>query len=251
MYNVSTSLIEYKIYENDQEIYACKIPYDLLYVVRNLTEDGTGSRYSEVNIDGNLFRFGSIGYDVPQDYSSDVHEALTTNQIIAEGTTRHEAFMQLAEEQLNLEKAEHTTAELQRLAIEAFNAYEQLLLEQKQLTEEQARLNEAEKLRQDENRIALVRGVALDPSTAPAALESEFGQSGDIRRQVAAVMERDISISKRIVQLPRVLWMSSYEIMEVIGAQSSQDREFSQLVSDNLPDDSSLKILIKSFGWAN
>jgi hypothetical protein len=81
-------------------------------------------------------------------------------------------------------------------------------------------------------------------------LASEFGESGDIRRQVAAVMERDISISKQIVQLPRSVWMSSYEIMEVIGAQSSEDHEFAQLVSDNLPDDSSLKILLKSFGWA-
>jgi hypothetical protein len=256
MLNTSYSLIQYQIVENDTILCSGTFPYDLLSHARILTETGSVERKIKVNIDGDYFVISSIGWEIDKTHrhlreATELYELLQTNRIIIEETAKHEAFMKLAEDQLNIDMQIHATAELQRLAIEAFNNYEQILIEQKQLTEEQAQLNEAEKLRQDENRIALVRGIALDPTTAAAALASEFGESGDIRRQVAAVMERDISISKQIVQLPRSVWMSSYEIMEVIGAQSSEDHEFAQLVSDNLPDDSSLKILLKSFGWAN
>lgn len=258
MPNLSTSLIQFEVYENNQLLHSGTCHYDLLAQVWALTEDGTRwdigqpARYLKFNIDGEWFTLNGIGsVENNSNESVEVYDALVMNRSMLLPMEQSKEAFRIAQEQEELNRAILESSELTRIAQESISRFNEMLIEQKQLTEDQAQLNYAEQLRQDENRIALVRGVALDPNTAVDALQSEFGWNGDIRRQVAAVMERDISISKRIVQLPTETWMSSYEIMAVVGAQSSEDHEFAQLVSDKLPDDSSLKTLLKSFGWAN
>jgi len=260
MSNLSTSLIQFEVHENDKLLHSGTCHYDLLFQVWGLAEDGSrwdveqSSRYLKFNIDGDWFTLNGIGSFDSNERDSGVtvvYDALSLNKSIILELERSKESFRLLQEIEDRERMIREQDELRKTLLDATSQFTEMLIAQQQLTEEQARLNEAEQLRQDENRIALVRGIALDPSTAPAALESEFGYSGDIRRQVAAVMERDISISKMIVQLPLNVWISSYEIMEVIGAQSSEDHQFAQIVSDNLPDDSSLKIILKSFGWAN
>jgi hypothetical protein len=207
-------------------------------------------RSLKFNIDGNWFTLNSLNYKKTPDMSLHVYETLSSHREYAVLLEQSKEAFRIAQEAEDIEAQANEVKFLQRQAQESFDRYQEMLIEQHQLTEETARLREAEKMREDENRIALVRGISLDPNTAPAALASEFGFSGDIRRQVADVMERDINISKQVVQLPESLWISSYEIMDVIGSQCSQDHKFAQEVADKLPDDSSLKITLKSFGWA-
>ena len=206
-------------------------------------------RSLKFNIDGNWFTLNSLNYKKTPDMSLHVYETLSSHREYAVLLEQSKEAFRIAQEAEDIEAQANEVKFLQRQAQESFDRYQEMLIEQQQLTEETARLREAEKMREDENRIALVRGISLDPSTAPAALASEFGFSGDIRRQVAAVMEQDISISKQVIQLPTRIWMASYEIMDVIGSQCSQDHKFAQEVADKLPDDSSLKITLKSFGW--
>jgi hypothetical protein len=253
MYNTSTSLISFRLEENNETIYQGSVPYDLLsYICYSLPND-TLNRKLVYLIDGEEFTYQHVftnrdrGTEVLclENWWRNWKEAIA-NEIARE----QDEASRLLREQQESEAGALQNQMMQNIAEDAFRQYQQMLVEQKQLTEEQARLNEAEKLRQDENRIALVRGIALDPNTAASALESEFGQSGDIRRQVAAVMERDISISRQVIQIPVTYWMSSYEIMEVIGSQVSSDHTFAQEVSDKLPNNSNLKIMLQSFGWA-
>jgi hypothetical protein len=254
MFNISYSLIQYEIFENETILCSGKIPYDLLSHIRTLTETGSKSRKLRVNIDGNSSIIDSIGYPIdPEDKNITeaevIYQQIQFHRNLELETQHQQAGLEILRQQQDIEAQANEVKFLQRQAQESFDRYQEMLIEQHQLTEETARLREAEKMREDENRIALVRGISLDPSTAPAALASEFGFSGDIRRQVADVMERDINISKQVVQLPESLWISSYEIMDVIGSQCSQDHKFAQEVADKLPDDSSLKITLKSFGW--
>ena len=254
MYNISTSLIAFRLEEDDKIIYQGSIPYDLLsYICYNLPNNNL-SRKLVYLIDGEEFTYQHV-FTNNDRAPSEVLSLETwwdnwNSAIEHELAVQRDEAAQLLREQQDSEAQANEVKFLQRQAQESFDRYQEMLIEQHQLTEETARLREAEKMREDENRIALVRGIALDPSTAPAALASEFGSSGDIRRQVAAVMERDISISKQVIQLPTRIWMASYEIMEVVGSQASEDREFAQEVADKLPDDSNLKITLKSFGWA-
>jgi hypothetical protein len=252
MPNLSTSLILYQIFDsNDQIICSGNCPYDLLGQVWTLTETPTSeTRTLKFNIDGNWFTLNPVGYPLGLDQSASAYQAIVDYEILNAQALQDAEAMRLWQQQLDIEKTNNESNHLQAQAIDAFNQYKEMLVAQNQLTQDQADAMQAEQLRQDENRIALVRGIALDPTTAPGALASEFGQNGDIRRQVAAVMEADINISKLVVQTSSTYWMSSYEVMAVIGSQCTEDREFAQLVSDKLPDNSSLKIMLKGFGWA-
>lgn len=253
MYNLSCSLIQYQICEGDNVLCSGTFPYDLLYAVRSLTETGTTARKLKINIDGESFSLDSMGHSIDpygdQTEAVIIYNLLSANQQAEILEQQQNAGLEVLRQQQDVEAQANEVRFLQRQAQESFDRYQEMLIAQQQLTEETAQLREAEKLREDENRIALVRGVALDPTTAPSALESEFGSSGDIRRQVAAVMERDINISKQVIQLPTSIWLSSYEIMDVLGTQCSQDHEFAQEVADKLPNDSNLKITLKGFGW--
>lgn len=254
MFNISYSLIQFEVIENDTVIFSGSIPYDLLNHIRTLTETGSKTRKLRINVDGEYLILDSIGYPIDPDdknvkEAEVIYQQIQFNRNLELETQHQQAGMEILKQQQDLEAQANEVKFMQRQAQESFDRYQEMLIAQNQLTQETAQLREAEKLREDENRIALVRGIALDPSTAPAALESEFGSSGDIRRQVAAVMERDINISKQVVQLPENLWTSSYEIMDVIGTQCSRDHEFAQEVADKLPDDSNLKITLKGFGW--
>jgi hypothetical protein len=253
MYNISTSLIAFRLEENDKIIYQGSLPYDLLSYICYSLPNGDLNRKLIYLIEGEEFTYQHNFTSRDSTYQEllslenwwwNWKEAIADE--LAKG--RDEASRLLREQQDSEAQALQNQM-MQNTAEDAFRQYQQMVIEQKQLTEEQVRLLEAEKLRQDENRIALVRGVALDPSLAVSALESEFGQNGDIRRQVAAVMERDIAISRQVIRMPASYWTSSYEIMEVIGLQVSIDHTFAQEVSDRLPDNSSLKTTMKSFGW--
>ncbi len=255
MYNISYSLIEYQIIENDAVLCSGTIPYDLLNYVRTLTETGSTVRKLKVNIDGNQSIINSIGYPIDTEHRHNqeaikTYQLLQDYQILAEGTAKQlEANKWLAEQQEG-ERTIRITKALQKQATDSFNEYQQMILAQQQTTDEQIQFEQAEQQRQDEERITLVRSIAVNPITAITALQGEFSGSGDVLRQIAAVMERDINISKEIIQLPVECWLSSYEIMSVVGAQASEDHEFAQLVSDCLPDDSNLKTTLKAFGWA-
>jgi len=253
MYNISTSLIAFRLEENNETIYQGTFPYDLLSYICYSLPNETLNRKLVYLIEGEEFTyqhtFGNKD-NASQEVLSLENWWWNWKEAIADELAKaQDETSRLLREQQDSESQALQNRMIQNTAEDAFRQYQQMLIEQKQLTEEQVRLAEAEKLRQDENRIALVRGVALDPSLAVSALESEFGQNGDIRRQVAAVMERDIAISRQVIRMPASYWTSSYEIMEVIGSQVSIDHTFAQEVSDRLPDNSSLKTTMKSFGW--
>ena len=255
MYNISTSLIAFRLEENNETIYQGSVPYDLLsYICYSLPNDNLDRKLIYL-IEGEEFTYQhnfTSRNSISQELLSLENWWWNWKEAIEDDLAQaRESESRLLREIQNTEAQLRQSQVVQHTAEDALRRYQQMLIEQKQLTEEQAQLNEAEKLRQDENRIALVRGIALDPSTATTALSSEFGDSGDIRRQVAAVMERDILISRQIIQLPVDQWMSSYEIMDVIGSQISANHEFAREIFDKLPNDSSLKKLIHSFGWAN
>ena len=254
MFNISYSLIQYEILENDTVIFSGSIPYDLLNHMRTLTETGSKTRKLRINVDGDYLTLDSIGYPIdPEDKNIKeaevIYQQLQFNKNLELEQQQQRAAWLLLQQQQDIENAAIESRRLQRQAQETFDRYQEMLVQQQQLTEETALLRDAEKLREDENRIALVRGIALDPTTAPAALASEFGESGDIRRQVAAVMEKDIAISKLVAQTTSSCWIPSYEIMSVFGVQCAEDKELAQLVADQLPDDSSLKVMLKGFGW--
>jgi len=253
MLNISCSLIQYEIFENDQILCSGTIPYDLLHYVRSLTETGSTLRKIRVNIDGDIFVIDSVGYSITafKDETTTIYQLLTNNQQLEIQNQRDQAALLLLQQQQDAEGSANAARFLQQQAVDAFNQYQEMLVAQKQITAEQAQLAEAEKLRQDENRIALVRGIALDPTTAPAALTSEFGQTGDVRRQIAAVMTANIEISKLVAAVDSKYWISSFEIMAVLGSQSSTDRDLAQIVANQLPDGSNLKQMLTNFGWAN
>jgi len=46
-------------------------------------------------------------------------------------------------------------------------------------------------------------------------------------------------------------WMSSYEIMSVLGSQCSENQSLARIVANQLPDDSNLKKMLTNFGWVN
>jgi hypothetical protein len=259
MYNTSVSLIPITVIENNQSVYSVNIPYALLPIVYD--NIASPERRIDFNIDGNISSntinqkdgwFENIVSTTSTNHPWNINYNTTVNaKRLRAIELNDKASFEQAENLANQEKAINDARALQQQAKETFDRYQEMLLEQKQLTEEQIQIRQAEQLRQDENRLALVRGIALDPSTAPAALASEFGQSGDIRRQVAAVMENDISISKLIAQTNPDCWTSSYEIMSILGTQCSEDKELAQIVSTQLPDDSSLKQMLKGFGWVS
>lgn len=258
MYNTSTSLIEFTVRENGSQIFEGKIPYNLLGHITEILGFSKNDRMVSYNIDGNFFTFTGPNSDVISKGTNDpthpsllVYSGVQNAKLLADQFLQDTNALELVQHQLDQEKMVFEANELQRLAVEAFNNYEKMLIEQKQLTEEQARLNKAEQLRQDENRIALVRGIALDPMSAVSALQTEFGQTGDVRRQIAAVMADNVEISKLIASSDPMYWTTSYEIMSVLGTQSSENRVLAQILADQLPDNSSLKTILKSFGWAN
>jgi hypothetical protein len=258
MYNTSTSLIDFTVRENGSQIFEGKIPYSLLSHVTEILGFSKNDRTVTYNIDGNFFTFSGPNGDVNSDGTVDpthpsrlVYAGVQNAKILEDQFLQDTNALELFQHQLDQEKMVFETSEVQRLTIEAFDNFKEMLIEQKQLTEEQAQLNYAEQLRQDENRIALVRGVALDPTTAVSALQTEFGQTGDVRRQIAAVMADNVEISRLVASSNPMYWTASYEIMSVLGTQSSENRALAQILVDQLPDDSSLKTILKSFGWAN
>jgi len=257
MYNTSTSLIDFTVRENGAQIFDGKVPYNLLSHITEILGFSKNDRMVSYNIDGNFFTFSGPNSDVISEGTTDLtHPSLLAYSGIQNAKILEDQFLQdtnaleLSQHQLDQEKMVFESNEVQRLTIEAFNSFKEMLIEQKQLTEEQAQLNYAEQLRQDENRIALVRGIALDPMSAVSALQTEFGQTGDVRRQIAAVMTANIEISKLIASSDPMYWMSSYEIMAVLGSQSAENGKLAQILADQLPEDSSLKMILKSFGWA-
>jgi hypothetical protein len=257
MYNTSTSLIDFTVRENGAQIFDGKVPYNLLGHITEILGFSKNDRMVSYNIDGNFFAFTGPNSDVISEGTTDpTHPSLLVYSGVQNAKALEDQFLQdtnaleLFQHQLDQEKMVFESNEVQRLTIEAFNNFKEMLIEQKQLTEEQAQLNYAEQLRQDENRIALVRGIALDPMSAVSALQTEFGQTGDVRRQIAAVMIANIEISKLIASSDPMYWMSSYEIMAVLGSQSAENKELAQILADQLPEDSSLKMILKSFGWA-
>jgi len=257
MYNTSTSLIDFTINENGSEILNGKIHYGLLHHLTDILGFSPEGRTITYNIDGNFYNFTGPAADIISVSTSDPgHPTLLVYRGVRDAETLLQQHLQdknafdIYQNQLDEEKMNFENGEVQRLTIEAFNNYKEMLIAQKQLTEEQSRLNDAEQLRQDENRLALVRGIALDPTSAVSALQTEFGQTGDVRRQIAAVMTSNIEISKMVARSNPMYWMSSYEIMSVLGSQCSENRDLAQILVDQLPDDSSLKTMLRSFGWA-
>ena len=258
MYNTSTSLIYFTVQDNGSQVFSGKIPYNLLNHLTEILGFSKNNRVITYNIDGNSFSFKgpgddilSTGTDDPSHFSRLVYDGVQHANALYQQALQDRNSYELMQQQLDQEKMTFEANEAQRLTVEAFDNFKEMLIAQKQLTEEQAQLAEAEKLRQDENRIALVRSIALDPSTAPDALQSEFGQTGDVRRQIAAVMTANVEISKLVAAVNPMYWMSSYEIMSVLGSQCSENQSLARIVANQLPDDSNLKKMLTNFGWVN
>jgi hypothetical protein len=260
MYNTSLSLINISVSENNQVIFSTNIPYPLLGLAQQvLTKPG---RIITTNIDGEVF--SSDGAFISEDEflantiptSSPNHRWVNifasvnnAKQLYATFISDQAAF-NLTQDQLDGEKVVFESAELHQRMLESEKRFAEMLISQKELTEEHIRLKLAEEFRQDENRIALVRAISLDPTSAVDAIQTEFGTSVDIRSAVASAMASNILVCRAVANLDSKYWIGSYEIMSVISEQCAEDKVLAQIVADNLPQDSVMKHLLINMGWA-
>jgi hypothetical protein len=260
MYNTSLSLINISVSEDNQVIFSTNIPYPLLgFVQRVLRKPG---RTITTNIDGEIFTTGGmfVGADefladhVPT--NSTDHRWVNIFKSVENAKKLHAEFINdqaafnLTQEQLDSEKIVFESAELHQRMLEAEHYFAEMLISQKELTEEQIRLKLAEEFRQDENRIAMVRAISLDPMYAVDAIQSEFSHSVDIRSAVANAMATTPSVCRAVANLDYIYWLSSYEIMSVISERCAEDKVLAQVVATNLPADSAMKQLLINMGWA-
>lgn len=260
MYNTSVSLINISVIENNAVIFSANIPYPLLGIVqRVLNKPG---RIITTNIDGELL--SSAGsYISEEDFlannistNSTDHRWVNIFKSVENAKKLHAEFISdqaafnLTQEQLDSEKVVFESAELHQRMLEAEQRFADMLISQKELTEEQIRLKLAEEFRQDEHRIAMVRAISLDPMYAVDALQSEFGHSVDIRSAVANAMAITPSVCRAVANLDCMYWLSSYEIMSVISERCAEDKVLAQVVATNLPADSAMKQLLINMGWA-
>jgi len=260
MYNTSLSLINISVSENNNVIFSTNIPYPLLgFVQRVLTKPG---RTITTNIDGEIFvskgmfiseddfLANNLSTNSPNHRVANIVRFIKNAKRLYTEFVSYQAAFELTQQQLDAEKVVFESAELHRRMLEAERRYAEMLISQKELTEERIQLKLAEEFRQDENRIALVRSISLDPDSAVDAIQSEFGQNVDIRSAVASAMASNLSVCRLVANLDSRYWLTSYEIMSVISERCAEDKVLAQIVCNNLPKDSVMKKLLVNMGWA-
>jgi hypothetical protein len=262
MLNTSISLINISIEENNEVILSMNAPYPLLgSIMEAFTKPGRKIKY---NIDGNIIV--EPGHDNRKDVdvwdqyhiltSDPKHRSKRVYGMVQEAKNLYNQYLQdvasmkLQQDQIDEASMVRQEAELHQRMIDMEKEYSEMVLFQKNLTEEQKQRNLAEQFRQDENRIALVRAITLDTTASLDALQSEFGQSVDIRSAVANAMSLDPEVCRAVARLDSKYWLGSYEIMAVLSEQCENDHVLASIIASSLPDDSVLKNLLINMGWA-
>lgn len=247
MFNTAQSSIIFDILENNNVIFSGVIPYDLFELtyhefcrntnrsIRFTIESRTyildmsfwnEGKYLETK--NELWLEQNALKDQKQWYE-DQQVALTTENALMDLLQNSDTIEQATREQILSELAR--AGELQ---------YQQMLVDQSILSEEQAQKLNDEQYRIDMLRSRTVTQIAVDPTYSIDALGSEVGQTGDVQRQIAAVMRSNPEVTKLIIDSNLALWVTSYEIMDVIAVQALQYKEIADKLKEVLPEDNLL-----------
>lgn len=258
MYNTSTLNISYNVIENGQSVLAGQIPYALLPVLKNAVLFNS-SRTLEITIGNDTYTIAT-NYQLTEDpIIEDQFDNIYTRAYISLSTRKEieEAEAQVAstaaifamqqEEELRTNEENRLRQQLE----EAEMFYRQSLEAQLALQDGHERSQEEEAYRLDMLRVEWVQKVAVDPALAVDALMSEVGSNGDVRRQVAFVMDNNEEIARTVVASTSTLWSGSYEIMEVVARKAVIDPELAQLLDSILPVDSMLRHSLERLGYIN
>jgi len=258
MYNLSESLINFEIVENDVVIHQGQIPYDLLGHARSVYLKHT-NRTFRYTVLTNQFEFNNSVVDTnfEDPLSESTHIALIAfNDLALAKSITDQMNKSAVESRLFQQTQDEESARvgqelMSSIALQSQIEFEENLKAQSLLTEQMIADSEAEAYRIDMLRVQTVTQIAVDPTTAVSALMSEVGHNLDVQRQIAAVLPANIEVAKTLISSTASLWNSSYDIMETLSNMAQQDSELANLLVDNLPSDSSLAAILKTRGLSN
>jgi hypothetical protein len=263
MYNTSTTRISYVVYENGSPVLSGVIPYALLWTLENAVLNGT-SRTVELTVLTDVYtrakkdstQLSVVSTDPAQPemaFYATLQDARQRDAIAKEDA----AAARLVQATTNQQLADMARADLEAQAQAAFiqqqfvQASEQAQAEfnaqQQQFDVEYFAKLEAEQQRLDLLRVHTVTQIAVDPTRAVEALMSEVGSNGDVCRQIALEVSKNVDIAKLILASTATLYNANFDIMEALTTSASVNTDVAVLLEQSLPEDSALKSMLEKF----
>ena len=263
MYNTSTTRISYVVYENGSPVLSGVIPYALLWTLENAVLNGT-SRTIELTVLTDVYtkakkdstQLSVLSTDPAQPemaFYATLLDAKQRDSIAKEDA----AAAQLSQATTDQQLADMAKADLEAQAQAAFiqqqfvQASEQAQTEfnaqQQQLDAEYFAKLEAEQQRLDFLRVRTVTEIAMDPTKSVEALMGEVGTNGDVRRQIALEISKNVDIAKLLLASTATLYNTSFDIMEALTDCASENTDVAVLLEQSLPEDSALKSMLDKF----